>query len=409
MPVPPEPATSTVDLDVDQRVALLRTVASAVIDLADIGNLATFTLPYPSEAQRALDRVILTCLRRGATPPQSVVELVRWCRERAILDWPMELPEDVFAPADRLIDPESGQPTQLCQELAVRGRDSAVEQYDNAVMRAAMNLCQQVGSTKSYEAFRRLLIEKPVLTTSQFFAEAGELSLDPVRDLIEQIYEPVPVGYLSAGSYGTCARCKTLLTPLIDGRWWCERDVCRRQGGTALGTELRVDQVGELRHLARPLCQFVTWPGRAEIDLERRLLALGPGDGAARRPVPGSELATNRALRIQMWPDFDAYDLRITFPDDHVWAIDVKDWANPALLGRRARGLRGTPTFDEAFLVVPKHRLDIRRDYLDVFYRHRSQEAAGLQLVTDVDLVRKVQQRLTVMRMTGTEGRTCDA
>ena len=44
-----------------------------------------------------------------------------------------------------------------------------------------------------------------------------------------------------------------------------------------------------------------------------------------------------------MWPQFDAYDLRIPFPDGTAWAIDVKDWANPSLLGRPDPGAARRP------------------------------------------------------------------
>ena len=46
-------------------VPLLHTIASAVIGLADVEGLASFHLPYPAEAQRALDRLVLACLLRG--------------------------------------------------------------------------------------------------------------------------------------------------------------------------------------------------------------------------------------------------------------------------------------------------------------------------------------------------------
>ena len=48
----------------------------------------------------------------------------------------------------------------------------------------------------------------------------------------------------------------------------------------------------------------------------------------------------------EMWPQFDAYDLRIPFPDGTAWAIDVKDWANPSLLAVRTRALRADPPHD---------------------------------------------------------------
>jgi pPIWI_RE three-gene island domain Y/REase associating with pPIWI_RE len=387
-----ENSPSTLDLDIDERLTLLRTVASAVISLAGLRDAATFKLPYPPEAQRALDRTVLTCLRRGARPPQSVPDLLRWCRERAILDWPLELPEGIFTADDRLIDLGAGAPSQLCHELAVRGRDSAVEQYDRAVIRAAVDRCRQAGSSKAYATFRRLLIERPVLSTAEFFNQRVDLALDPVQELIDQIYEPVPVNYLREGVAHPCRRCRTLLLPLTDGQWWCERDVCRQLGRALPAAAIAATDIDDLRHLARPLRQFVTAPGQAEVELERNLMALPTGASRARQAAEVDE--TSSSLIIEMWPEFDAYDLRVTFPDGHVWALDVKDWASPALLGQKATRFRTSPPYDEAFWVIPQRRLQSRSDYIDIFYRHRPAAAGNLNLVTDKTLLAQARRRL---------------
>ncbi|MFF3497311.1 hypothetical protein ACFYWS_38965 [Streptomyces sp. NPDC002795] len=357
-------------------VVLLRDVATAVARLEEVGRLDSFTLPYPAEAQRALNALVLECLRNGAQPPSGVPELMRWCRARPLGSWPLNrLPHRVFAAEDRLIDERSGEPTQLCHELAVKGRgDSTGRQYDRLVIRAAMRACRDASSPESYTAFRRLLVTRPVLTEANWFELSTDLFLDPVRFLIEEIYAPVPVNHQRSGIYVCCRRCLTLLTPLADGGWWCERDQCRYQGAPPHGRALHAVDVGELRQLRRPLRQFVTGPGRAEVDLERQLRGLG--------------------LTVEMWPGFDAYDLRVTFPDGHVWAIDVKDWAHPALLGQAATVVRREPPYNEACWVVPHFRVQLRRDYLDVFAAERGSNAGGLRLLTDTRLKKAAQARL---------------
>ncbi|MFC6083752.1 pPIWI_RE_Y domain-containing protein [Sphaerisporangium aureirubrum] len=367
-------APTPADWSAHDGVPLLHTIATAVMRLAENTDLEAFTLPYPAEAQRALDRTVLSCLLRDADPPTSLSELLEWCRSRPLDAWPLDLPPDAFSPGDYLIDPVSLQPSQLCQEWKVRGWDSAAEQYDRAIIREALRMCRESESPESYTAFRRLLVEKPVLTTTDMFEVSTDLTLDPVRGLVELIYKPVPDGYRSHGAYVTCARCLTLLTPLADGGWWCERDRCRRQGPPVPGRELPVDEVGGLWQLERPLRQFVTGPGRAEAELERGLKAL--------------------RLPVEMWPGFDAYDLRVTFPDGWAWAIDVKDWAQPALLGQAATAVRTEPPYNEACWVVPGHRVDARHDYIQVYARNRTDTAQGLPLLTDRELVAAARARL---------------
>ncbi|MFJ4097345.1 hypothetical protein ACIPYS_37765 [Kitasatospora sp. NPDC089913] len=353
---------------------LLRTLATALVGLDALTGLDGFTLPYPDEAQRALNRTVLACLLQGAEPPAGLPELLSWCRFRPVSDWPLDLPVDAVDDADHLLDPHSGRPTELCHEWAERTADSAVRQRDRDIIRTALRLCRECGEEDAYTEFRRLLVNRPVLSSVEFFEVTNDHVLDPVRELVRRIYLPVPASYLRAGAYTTCARCLTLLLPLQDGAWWCERDQCRRQGSPPSGSLLPVEEVGELLQVERPLRQFVTGPGRAEADLEQALTGLG--------------------LRVRMWPAFDAYDLHITFPDGRVWAVDVKDWAHPAFLGRSAWPVAPDPPYDEAFWVVPRYRVQDRPGYLDVYRRHRPAAARGLPLLTDTELVNRAAVRL---------------
>ncbi|MFJ7266391.1 hypothetical protein ACIQV3_06925 [Streptomyces sp. NPDC099050] len=362
-------------------VVLLRDVATAVLHLAAVDSLDSFTLPYPAAAQRAVNALVLQCLRNGAAPPAGVPEMMRWARNRPLASWPLDrLPIDLFDTADRLIDKDSGEPSQLCHELAVRGfhGDSTGRQYDRMVIHEAMRACRAMSSPESYTAFRRLLVTQPVLTEADWAEVSTDLFLDPVRYLIEEIYAPVPLGFRRGGSYLCCHRCLTLLHPVSETDWWCERDQCRYQGPAPHGRALVTAEVGEIRQLRKPLRQFVTGPGQAETSLENGLRALG--------------------LAVEMWPGFDAYDLRITFPDGHVWAVDVKDWAHPAFLGRSATAVRAEPPYDEACWVVPDFRVRARRDYLAVYAKERAEAANGLSLLTDKQLRQAARLRMSGQR-----------
>jgi hypothetical protein len=78
-----------------------------------------------------------------------------------------------------------------------------------------------------------------------------------------------------------------------------------------------------------------------------------------------------------MWPEYDAYDLLVPLPGGQEWAVDVKDWASPALLGRQIRPLPKAPRHDKAFIVVPDHRLSRRPGYLDIVTRNMRRAAAS--------------------------------
>ncbi|MFG3031728.1 hypothetical protein ACGFZJ_24790 [Streptomyces sp. NPDC048253] len=369
----------TVPLPVDEWTAhdgvpLLRTLAGALIVLEATTGLDSFTLPYPPEAQRALDRTVLACLLNGEPPPAGLTELVDRCRTLPLAEWPLGLPQDAIGPDDRLLDEESGRPTELCHEWAWRTPDAAVEFRDRQIVRAALRVCREYGDEEAYTAFRGLLVRRPVLTLFEMHELDGDMVLEPVRGLIRQIYRPVSDSYLHDGAYTCCERCLTLLVPSRDGDWWCERDRCRRQGPAPTGRRILRETAGEVCQLERPLRQFVTGPGRAEADLERDLLALG--------------------LEVRMWPGYDAYDLLVEFPDGHRWAVDVKDWAHPVFLGRSARPVPHDPPYEEAFWSVPAHRTLARPGYVAAFERARPARARDLPLFTDAELVARARARL---------------
>ncbi|MFF8945722.1 hypothetical protein ACF1A5_26260 [Streptomyces sp. NPDC014864] len=355
-------------------VPLLRTLATALLVLEAQTGLESFTLPYPAEAQRALDRTVLACLLHGARPPAGLTELVDRCRTVPLEDWPLTLPADMVEPGDRLLDEISGRPTELCHEWAGRSPDSAAVLRDREVVLAALRLCREYGEEDAYTAFRGLLVHRPVLTAAEMYEATGDMVLEPVHELIRRVYKPVPESYLRDGAYVSCGRCLTLLTPLGANEWWCERDRCRRQGPPPPGRRITCDSTGTVSQLERPLRQFVTGPGRAEADLERELLALG--------------------LQVRMWPGYDAYDLQVVFPDGWRWAVDVKDWAHPTFLGRSARPVPQDPPYDEAFWSVPVHRVAARPGYVAAFERARPASAGDLPLLTDVELVTRAKRRL---------------
>lgn len=336
--------TASFTAGVASGMTLLKTVSTAVVELSQCGNLGSFTLPYPHEAQRALDRTVLACMWRQAQPPLSVPDLIAWCQDRPIAQWPIDLPDGLVDDDDRLVDPHTREPSRLCYEWAVDRPDSATEQFDRELMYAAIERSRHAQSPAAYREFRRILILRPAMTRDK----AAELSLDPVLTpldgLLQQIYLPAPAGWAEDGRFVLCGRCKTLLIPTRDRDWVCENDKCRKLG-LNFGPSIGVDDGDGMLLLTRPLRLFVTEPGRAELKLDRALRRLG--------------------LTPELWPDFDAYDLRITFPDGQVWAVDVKDWASPVLLGRQARPLRRQPEYDRGFIVVPQHRLR-RRNYLTI-------------------------------------------
>jgi hypothetical protein len=351
--------------------ALLRTIATAVVLLSR--RQAPGDPVYDDSVQRAYNSLVVRCLSAGTEPPASVPDMIRWTARIPVGEWPV-----AFVGADvdggaLLVDDATRTPTQACMEWAMTVPDAPAELFENAVIDEALVACRSAGSAASYTAFRELLITKPVMTAAELAALAGDIDLMPVFEIVRRCYEPASAAYLRGGSYRLCGRCGCLLVPLNRGGYRCELDRCRNDGGSSLGETLSA-RTGTVQ-LRRPLRVFITSPGLAETELAAVLETYG--------------------LKPEMWPKFDAYDLRVRFPDGTVWAVDVKDWANPSLLAARTRPLRREPRYDKAFIVVPEYRFRVREDYARAFRHHLATEARGLiEVCSDKQFAAKARREL---------------
>lgn len=353
--------------------ALVRTIATALVLLSQ--RQAPGDPVYEDGVQRAFNQLVLRCLRSGIEPPASVPELVSWAARTPLDQWPAGFTEAARAGTgtDFLVDEQTRTPTQACLELALTVADAPAELFETDIIESALAACRSARSPASYTAFRNLLITRPVLTATRLAALAADIDLLPVFDTVRRSYEPAPAAYRRRDSYQLCGRCGCLLVPLKTGGYRCELERCRSDGRSALGPELPA-QAGVLQ-LKRPLRVFVTSPGIAETDLDATLRSVG--------------------LDPQLWPEFDAYDLCVPFPSGIVWAVDVKDWANPALLARATQPLRAEPRHDRAFIVVPEYRVRVREDYARVFRHHLTPELADrIEICSDAEFTSMARREL---------------
>lgn len=325
--------------------ALLRSVSTALVQLSR--RQVPGDPVYDDSVQRAYNHLVLHCLTNGAEPPDSVPGMVTWASSTPLGQWPADLTPAGITGDEILVDPETCAPTQACLELAMPVADAVSELFENVIIAEAREACRAARSPKSYTAFRRLLTTRPVLTAADLIALAAEIELMPALEVIRRCYEPAPAAFLTDGAYRLCGRCGCLLVPLKNGGFRCELDRCRNDGGTTPGPELPA--AARVLQLSRPLRVFVTSPGLAETELETSLV---------KPPL---------RLKPEMWPQFDTYDLRVPFPDGSAWAVDVKDWASPSLLGARMRPLPPDPPYNRAFIVVPEYRFRVREDYARAF------------------------------------------
>jgi hypothetical protein len=366
-------AAPSPDLSFFDGETLLRIIATALVHLSR--QRAPKDPVYDDTVQSAYNHLVLLCLRRGADPPKGVPDMTSWAAKKPLREWPLGLPDELDAGDGFLVDARTCTPTQQCFEWVISAPDAAAEEFENQLMYEALTVCRAAKAPESYTALRRLLVTQPVLTGTDRALLSADVDLGPLDGIIKRSYEPAPAAYLRDGKYAECARCHCLLVPVGRKGYRCELDRCRREYHPKVGRLLDPKPGGGVYQLSRPLRMFITGPGLAETDLESELIKL--------------------RLEPQMWPNLDAYDLRIPLPGGKVWAVDVKDRANPAILGRGTRPLRPDPPYDRAFLVVPRYRFEEREAYQRIFNLHRPDDLAGrLELLSDEQFVRLLKAEL---------------
>lgn len=353
-------------LDEDDFVAGL---ANAVIRLSECETPAKTA--YEPVVQQAYNHFVLRTLSRSSyKTPGSVPEMIDLIAGRPIGEWlPGSDSNDVLVHAD------TRTPSGVCLDLRYRNSDPIGESFENRIISRVFDACQEAESPATYEAFRRLLIEKPAMLRSTMDREFGDVILVPVGDILRECFQRAPATLRRGDRYALCADCRSLLVPLDhDDRWRCVMDRCHVKDANPVGELL--DASEPVFQLKLPLRAYITGPGLFEVQLEEQMKALG--------------------LPVEMWPNYDAVDLLITFPDNVRWAVDVKDYAHPGVLGHRFKRFPSKPSHDAAFLVVPEYRFKADRGYARRFAHGRELAGRGSDTVPipDSHFVNKVKAKL---------------
>lgn len=302
---------------------------------------------YEIPLQLGLDRLNILRYTQNLPLVKSVPDLLSWC-QKPLGEW---LPGDLAAldlnPEDRLLNGPF--PADLCQDLACMASDVEAELSERRFIEQVFTICEGASDPQAYTDFRRLLIAKPVMTALELLQCCQvNPSLEILRDLLPEAYESAPLDYMVKGKFFCCPTCGNLLQPNYEQtQFVCENERCRRLT-TKRGQEKVLNARDQIYWLKRGQRRFIAQPGLAELRLEERLLKLG--------------------AKIEMWPEFDSYDLRVILPKKII-AVDAKDWANPFLLAHKVqeKDFSTSPVWDEAFYVFPKERKQEQPDYVRAF------------------------------------------
>ncbi|MBX7554860.1 hypothetical protein K1Y78_44785 [Streptomyces sp. tea 10] len=350
-------------------------LARMVALLAEMQGLSSFTLPYPSLAQCALDHTVMRCLDLGETPPKSLPELWEWCRIRPADDPLFAVPASLVTPGTTLVHPVGRMPTRSCLEVASHGSDGGVAAHARALLDDLEARCAK---DERYRQCRRFLARHPVVhQQDRFGPDWNKVVWSRVKDL----YEPLPESLLVDDIFLSCSSCGLPALPrdrampvpgpfATDADIWCEGEQCPRDDPPRLIRE--PDQALILR---RSLRVFLALPHRTE-EVTRDALERAGIDYYA---LSGS---------------LSAYRLRNTGPASV--DIQVYDRMQPALLA--AHLADSAPLADHTFIVIPA-ALAGRNGYREAFtdalptlLRDRLMLTTPVDLVPDLERARREEK-----------------
>jgi hypothetical protein len=333
------PGAGTVPLSSE----VLSLIASGLTKLtSDVAEGRPVQAPYPEAWRRGLNRLAAECVLRDIEFPTTTPEAIAWCKLPPS-EWPVRFDMGSASISTPLL--EDDQPTALCRELAYT-RDAEL-QASEAAMKRVLQEARLHGATTAYTKVRRFIIENPVVGGDQLVEAALDPDMAGLGSYITDMYERVPVSVEIGREVLLCGHCGWTLE-IRDGRLQCGDKRCSLLTDGFTKKTGRRAYMTDLWRVRRAIRRYIVAPGTYEILAAKRLEKLG--------------------LTVSVWPCFDAYDLRIIFPDGQAWAVDVKDWQFPTQLARRLDRISMPPgcEWSRGFYVVPDDRVRENREYLTI-------------------------------------------
>jgi hypothetical protein len=258
--------------------------------------------------------------------------------QEPLIRWAPDVSWDVTGEylAVRLV--ESGETSTGCRALALPGGDPETEIEENIGFEMLLGLCRdRTDGEDLYRTWRRTVIENAVMAnwSSAILMDPLLATLERSDEIVEAFYDRIPESFAINGKLPICTVSRTILRR--DGRVFhteSRQPEAIRRAREGVHDTLKY-RPGML-YLKRAFRTFWALPGLAELELQRRLAALG--------------------WSTTLWPALDKVDLIAVSPDGRRrLAVDVKDYISPARLAARFQGFKAFAANHECFLVVPDY------------------------------------------------------
>ncbi len=320
-------------------VGLLKQADAQVQDMP-----APITLDH-DDLQNGWEQYSYLCYSAGCTPPRTLPEFIRLLHV-PLPEWPVI--GDLCREAE-FADPllKSGRPTALCDRLGAPHLGSHVIdlELDDQYFRILHDACKQTSAPDQYSRAREFLVRNPAVDDAFEAIVANGVWTDTVRESLKRCYESIPSACIrNRGNQKVIVICPHCGWPLV---WEGSKARCHAGGVcAALFGDLSQSEIWRQYQSA----MMRTRGGIQHYVVAPELALIGLYD----------KLSKEWGLRCTLYPEFDAYDLLVTFADSRRYAVDLKDHVSPVRLAiaLHDRTFRFWPEWDKAFYLFPDYRAD---------------------------------------------------
>lgn len=323
----------------EQLLRVIETLSVGLIFQSAEVKSGTASVLLPNDSLRhGWEQLCYLCFQTGELPPRTLPEFVRWLHQ------PVEQWNGIGVSFQTQniwgVLLEYGQPTDWCRELggALARQPNPRLVLEDENFQRLYTACRALGDEKLYTNARKFILTHPVLK-NPFEELLANIQWGLIRAEMKACYEPIPRASVRDEQIVCCPYCGWAL------EWRGKEARCHPEGscveraGDLSQSNLRYPYDPDMLRTKAGVQRYVVAPEIALMQLYRRLRRKGN-------------------LHCRLYPAYDAYDLRIMFPDGQIWAIDLKDQRDPKRLALELNRhpFRRDPKWDRAFYLFPKDR-----------------------------------------------------
>ncbi len=215
----------------------------------------------------------------------------------------------------------------------------------------------------------------PVITKSELDTTAI-LDFSSLKELLQECYEPAPESYKKDGNFYCCGHCGGLMYLTNEGNLRCENRHCLQYKKKP--SLFKADSNDTVLWLKQDLRYFMHRPGKPEVRLFNKLKKLG-------------------LKEVILFPNLDIYDIHLVFPDNTVWAIDLKFWESAYNLAKKVD--KPIPRwkeqpYNECFFVFPDDIKHYGKEYIQEFRSYCTVPLKKSQVMFEGAFMQKVKRKL---------------